>query len=61
MKVFTREDYLDDKREKIPNTDIKEFEALYHYGGWEIVEWEGLSSFERKFLVSKHKKMTKKL
>ena len=41
LRVFTRDDYLSDKREKIPNIDIKEFEALYHYGGSEIVEWEG--------------------
>ena len=25
----------------MPNADIEAFRALYHYGGWEIVEWEG--------------------
>lgn len=41
LNVFTKEDYISDKKERMPNADIEAFRALYHYGGWEIGEWEG--------------------
>ena len=41
LKVFTKEDYISEKKERIPNADIEAFRSLYRYGGWEIGEWEG--------------------
>lgn len=41
LKIFTIDDYLFDMKEKSPNLDMKDSKSLYHYGGWEIKEWEG--------------------
>lgn len=40
LTVFTKEDYLSDKRKQFPNVDIVKFKKIYQLCGLEIVEWK---------------------
>lgn len=39
MTVFTKEDYLSNKRKQFPNTNVDKFKKIYRSCGLEIVEW----------------------
>lgn len=41
LTIFTRYEYLSDKRQKYPDAKIREFNKTYHYAGSEIDEWKG--------------------
>lgn len=41
LTVFTKEEFLSEKRKQFSNEDANKFKKVYQYAGSEIVEWEG--------------------
>ncbi len=41
LTVFTKEDYLSNKRKQFPDTNISKFKRIYQSCGLETVEWIG--------------------
>lgn len=40
MTIFTKEEYLLNKRKQFPDANINNFEKIYHSNGLEITEWK---------------------